>query len=398
MGAVQFVTVMSFMMVMPLGPDYSLALGIDPAHVGWVAGVYTTGAALSGLASALFIDRYDRRRAMMAAMAGLVLSNVASGLAVGLWTLLAARTMAGLFAGPAMALAVAIVSDNVPAERRGQALGQVMGALSLASVFGVPAGLELAHLGGWRAPFFAVAVMGGLIAAGALRLLPPQRAHLAEALAQTDRGLGRLLRIGGKPRALIALALVGTAIMPGFLTITNLATYLTFNLDFPREQLGLLYLLGGAISFFGMRWTGRLVDRFGSAPVTTGSTLVLASLILVLFYDWAWLAVPILVLTPTYMLFNTARMVAQSTAVSKAPDPAERAGFMSLVQTVQQGGGAVASFLGATLLTTGPDGRLAGMENVALIAIGFGLMGPPLMWALERRLPAAPPVSPPKSA
>ncbi|HYE52262.1 MAG TPA: MFS transporter [Azospirillaceae bacterium] len=397
MAAVQFVTIMSFMMVMPLGPAFSLGLGIDPAHIGWIAGSYTAAASLSGLAAALFIDRFDRRTALAAAMGGLILSNLASAAALGFATMVAARTLAGLFAGPAMALAVAIVADNVPPERRGQAMGTVMGSLSLASVLGVPAGLELSDLAGWRAAFLAVAVMGAAIVAGALWLLAPQRAHLAAALAATDKGLARLARIAGRPGAPLALALVGVSIMPGFLTLTNLATFATFNLGFPQEHLSVVYFAGGVVSFFGMRWTGRLVDRFGSSPVTAATSLALAGLVFALFYDWALLALPVLVLAPAYMLFNTARMVAQNTAVSKTPEPAERAGFMALVQTVQQGAGAVASVLGALLLETAPDGRLLHMERVGLIAILFCLAGPPLMMALEARLKrrAAPPATAP---
>jgi len=39
-------------------------------------------------------------------------------------------------------------------------LYDVMGAFSIASILGVPAGLELARRGGWRLPFIAVGVLG----------------------------------------------------------------------------------------------------------------------------------------------------------------------------------------------------------------------------------------------
>ena len=100
-------------------------------------------------------------------MLGLVLATFTGGLATGLGSMLAARLLAGFFGGPATSLALSIVADQVPPERRGRALGSVMSAFSVASVLGVPAGLELARIGGWRLPFFAVAGIG--LALGARR-------------------------------------------------------------------------------------------------------------------------------------------------------------------------------------------------------------------------------------
>lgn len=393
MAAVQFVSVLSFMIVMPLGPDFTSALGIDPSLVGWITASYTLTAAVSGLVAALFIDRFDRRPALAVAMGGLVLCNIAAGLADGFAGLVVARGLAGLFGGPAAALSIAIVADNVPVSRRGRAMGKVMGALSVSAVVGVPLGLELSNLAGWRSTFFAVALLGGLIVAAAVRQLPPQRAHLAESLAGGGHALLRMVRIAARPTSLLALALSAAAILPGFLVITNLAVFAQFNLGFPRDQLGLLYMIGGTLSFVGMQITGRLVDRFGSSAITLVTTLVLAVLIWLLYYDWFRFSLPLLLLVPLFMLFNTARMVAQNTAVSKVPAPAERAGFMALVQSTTQVFGGLGGMVGAAILETAPDGHLENMPIVAALAIAVGLAGPPLMFALERRLPRDAPES-----
>ena len=44
-GAIQFVNILDFMMVMPLGPDFARALGISTAHLGTVGGSYAAAAA-----------------------------------------------------------------------------------------------------------------------------------------------------------------------------------------------------------------------------------------------------------------------------------------------------------------------------------------------------------------
>src|SRR5688572_28727357 len=114
LGAVQFINVVEFMMVVPLGPDFAGGLGISTAKLGLVAGSYTAAAAVAGLVAALFLDRFDRRKALCWAMLGLVAGTLAGGLAQGLGSMLGARVLAGVFGGPASALSMAIVADLIP--------------------------------------------------------------------------------------------------------------------------------------------------------------------------------------------------------------------------------------------------------------------------------------------
>src|SRR2546426_12413880 len=53
-GAVQFINVLDFMMVMPLGPDFAAHLGIPTSHLGYIGGSYVAAAAVAGLLGGLF--------------------------------------------------------------------------------------------------------------------------------------------------------------------------------------------------------------------------------------------------------------------------------------------------------------------------------------------------------
>jgi hypothetical protein len=174
--------------------------------------------------------------------------------------MLVSRGVAGTFGGPASALALAIVSDIVPPERRGQAMGKVLGAFAVASVLGVPAGLEIAHLGGFRLPFFAVAALGVVVTAGAMLLLPPLTGHL-ERLGKHRSTFLELIR---RPGVAVALSCNGLVMFGHFALVPNLAAYFQFNFGFPRDGLGFLYFVGGTISFATMRLAGMLADRFGA--------------------------------------------------------------------------------------------------------------------------------------
>ena len=56
-GAVQFINIVDFMMVMPLGPDFAEALGIPTSKLGIIGASYTFSAFLSGLLGTLYLSR-----------------------------------------------------------------------------------------------------------------------------------------------------------------------------------------------------------------------------------------------------------------------------------------------------------------------------------------------------
>src|SRR5438270_13526154 len=89
-AAVQFVNILDFVMVMPMGPDFAAALGIPTSRLGLIGGSYTAAAAVSGLVGSFFLDRFDRRRALGVAMIGLVFGTAMGGFATGLGTLMLA--------------------------------------------------------------------------------------------------------------------------------------------------------------------------------------------------------------------------------------------------------------------------------------------------------------------
>ncbi|HEX9102334.1 MAG TPA: MFS transporter, partial [Polyangia bacterium] len=94
-GAVQFINVLDFTMVMPLGPDFARALHIPMSELGKVVAGYGQAAAVSGFLGSFILDRFDRRKALAVAMLGLVCGTLAGGLARDLPSLTLARVIAG---------------------------------------------------------------------------------------------------------------------------------------------------------------------------------------------------------------------------------------------------------------------------------------------------------------
>lgn len=383
-AAVQFVNIVDFMMVMPLGPSFSTDLRIDPAHLGIIGGAYTASASISGLLGAGFLDRFDRRTALVLATIGLSLGTCAGAAATGLSTLLAARILAGAFGGPATAISMSIVADLVPPARRGRAMGLVMGAFSVASVVGVPAGLALAELGGWRMPFGVVAGLGLLVALVARILLPSMQGHLsAPKTAPTEAGGTVSLFAQSNVRLALAIALVWT--LSRFSLIPYIAPFVVTNLGSSTSDLSILYMLGGLGSLVVLRISGWMVDRWGCVRVLTASVLTVGPITWGAFIaDPVWLS-PML-LFPMFMGASAAGNVAARTLGSMVPRPAERARYQSAESALQHMGAALGASMGSLVLSSDDAGRIVDMPNLAWLSIGLSVLAPGLVWLLDRRL------------
>jgi predicted MFS family arabinose efflux permease len=376
-AAVQFVNILDFMMVMPLGPDFARELAIPTAHIGYIGGAYTLAAAIAGIAGSFVLDRFDRRKALAVAMLGLVVATALGGFAVGLGSLLGARLLAGAFGGPATAVALAIVGDVVPPERRGRALGTVMTAFSVASILGVPAGLRLGTLFDWRAPFFAVAALGLLVTIVAVFAMPSLTGHRAR------QGEPRAQPLRFDRLKLSALGNTALTMLGVFAVVPNISTFLQHNLGYPREKLDLLYFVGGLVTVLATRGIGILVDRAGATRVIALGTVVFATALWFGFIDPVT-SDHVIWVFPLLMLSASLRGVPLNTLATRVPSPPERARFMSAQSSVQHlasTGGAVAA---AAVLADAPDGRLENMDIVAIAAIAVALLVPIVSSYVER--------------
>ena len=374
LAAVQFVNIVDFMMVMPLGPDFARDLGIDTAKLGVIGGAYTASAAVAGVLGSTVLDRFDRRTALMVANIGLAFGTLMGAFATDLNSLLAARVLAGFFGGPATAVAYAIVTDLIPIGRRGRAMGMIMGAFSIASVLGVPAGLELARFGGWRTPFVVLAAAGLLVAVVGRVLLPSLRGHLQRVGPALD-----MAALFSRPVVIGALILNLLGHLARFSIIPFISPFVLINMGLPRSELGVLYMVGGVSSLITLRVMGPLVDRLGVSRVfAAGSLGVVLTTGVAFVPEPGWL--PPLALFPLFMASTSAANVAQQTLCTAVPGPAERARYQSAQSALQHMGAALGASIGTAILSSDPEngGSLIGMPILAMFSMTICMLLPPL--------------------
>lgn len=375
---IQLVSALDFMMIMPLGPDLSRALNISPTYIGYLGGGYALAAALSSLLCARYLDRFDRKHVALISLLGITLSTWACALAWDMESLFFTRLLAGVFAGPATSIALAIVVDATPLEQRGRAMAIVMGAFSLSAIAGVPLGLELAMLKGWSAPFYVVGGLGLCVCVAVYIRLPGMTAHLGR-----SQKVFSSIEMLKRPVVWNAFMAIGLAIFSTFLIVPNIAAYFQFNLDVPRGDMSHYYVMGGVFSLFAMQFGGYFIDRFGAMRVTILMGVLTISVVWDGFLREPWL--PTMVIFTLFMVVTSTRTITLAAVNSKVAAPWERAGFMSLQNVFQHIFSGSAALVSSMILTN-VDGQLGNMATLTWLVIALTLVQPIFLYRLLKRL------------
>src|SRR3984957_4998329 len=184
LAVTQFTVILDFMVMSPLGDILMKSLDIKPAHFGFAVSAYAFSAGVSGLLTAGFADKFDRKKLLLFFYTGFIAGTLLCGIAHTYPLLLAARIITGLFGGVIGSISMAIITDLFALQQRGRVLGFVQMGFGASQVLGVPIGLFLANNWGWEIPFFLTALLAGIIALTIIARLKPVTAHL---LVQHDR-------------------------------------------------------------------------------------------------------------------------------------------------------------------------------------------------------------------
>ncbi len=386
LATIQFTNIVDFLIMMPLGPQFMRIFSISPGQFGFVVSAYAFSAGISGVAAAFFLDRFDRRVAILALYAGLTLGTLCCGLAPNFTMLVAARILTGVFGGIIGAAVLSATGDLIPESHRGRAMGIIMSSFSMAAVAGVPLGLWLASRGGWHRPFLVLAGAGAVMWVIAARLLPPMRGHLQGPARARPHPLRHLREIAAPPNHRRAYALMASLTLAGMSVVPYLSAYAVANTGFREDQLFLIYLLGGACTLVSMNVIGRLADFHGKFRIF--AIVALCSIATTLtFTHLPVVARPLLLaVTSCFMVFMSGRFIPAMAMITSSAEPRLRGGFMSLNTSVQQFASAFASLGSGLIVGQAADGRITGYGTIGFLSAGLVVVS--IFLASRLRTPA----------
>ncbi|MEO7494476.1 MAG: MFS transporter [Massilia sp.] len=351
-------------------PTLAHAFGAPFQQVQWVVLAYLLAITSLVVSAGRLGDLMGRRRLLVAGIASFAGASLLCGLAPTLWLLIGARALQGVGAAVMMALTMAFVGAAVPKEKTGGAMG-LLGAMSAVGTALGPSlgGLLIAGFG-WRSIFLLNLPLGIVAFALAYRCLPadaprPASARpgfdhrgtllLALALAAFTMAMtigrgkfgvlnGALLLTAGAAGALFVMVektsasplirlemfrerrLSAAFVMSALVTTVVMATlvvgpfYLSGALALSTAGVGMVMSAGPVVAALTGVPASQVVDRFGAHRITlagltamgTGcATMAMAPL----RFGVAGYAIPLVMLTAGYALFQAANNTAVMTTV-----------------------------------------------------------------------------------
>lgn len=373
LALVQFTHIIDFMIVMPLGAQFMTIFDITPKQFSWIVSSYSATAFLAGFLSALFIDRFDRKYALLVLYLGFILGTFACSQASSYGFFLLARMLTGAFGGVLAALILSIVGDVIPFSRRGRAMSVIMTAFSAASVIGVPLGLYLAAQFNWKMPFLATAVFSGIVGILIFFVVPSMKKHLQEKQYRENpfKVIGRIAQNSNQLQAL----LFNVVLMLGHFTIIPfIAPYMQLNIGFSDFQITYVYLIGGLLTVFVLPIFGRLSDKFGHARVFAFASLGAVFSIFAIT-NLPPVSIPLaLLVTSSFFVVASGRNVPALTLITSVVRPENRGSFLSVRSSINEAALALSTIIAGSIVTEGEGGALQNYPLVGYIAMAMSLL------------------------
>jgi len=374
LSALNFTHIMDFMIMMPLGNYLMPYFGISSQQFSFLVAAYTFSAGASGFLAAFFVDRFDRKRVLLFGYIGFLLGTICCALAPSYSFLLISRIIAGLFGGLIGAQVLSIVADLIPYERRGTAMGMIMAAFSVASVFGVPFGLYVANHFNWHGPFIFVAGLGIILVPLIMRHMPKMDAHLKTGTAKAVTPLSLVGGIVSDSNQLLALGLSACLMMGHFMIIPFLNPFMEFNMGFSKTETPMIYMVGGALTLFSSPLMGKLADKIGKhrlfvilVILAVAPIALITNLPKIPFYL-------VLTITGFWFIVSSGRSIPAQAMISNVVPPERRGSFMSFNSSVQQIFVGLASVIAGLIVVKTPDNKVLHYEVTGYLSIGIILL------------------------
>lgn len=373
-ASINFTHILDFMVMMPLGNHIIPYFKITTQEFSVIVASYSLSAWVSGVVAAFFVDNYDRKKVLLFGYIGFVIGTLCCGIAPTFTLLVISRITAGLFGGLIGAQVLSIVADSFVYEKRGQAMGIVFAAFSLASIVGVPFALFLADNISWHAPFILIAAMGAVIVPFVMRYMPSMTGHLNVTKLNRVKPLALLKNMFSNQQQVLALLLTGCLMLGHFVIIPFINPYLEHNVGFTERQRMLVYVIGGIASLLAAPVIGRLADTYGKHRIFTIFALLSLIPIFLITNMPAIEYFYVLMVTGVWFALSTGRGIPAQALVSGVVQPEQRGSFMSFIGSFQQMFTGLASLISGFIVYQTPDHKIHNYPYTGYFSIAVVLL------------------------
>ena len=339
----------------------------------------------------LAADRIGRRPVLMWSVLGYTAFTTLTALSWSLWSFAAFQCAAQVFIGAEFGVAVTLLAEEVPPERRGRYLSLLLLVSPLGAVMaGLLVALGFLHNGlGWRA-FFLLAAVPLLVVFFARRRLRESEAFLVARKAQAPRrrrsvaqlvvGSLAVFRGAARPRILAVGAIAFLQGLASAAAVGWWTYYAEHERHFGTTAAGAFFAAAALVSVLGYLACGRMADRVGRRPTSVVYIIGAAICTVVTFQvSDRWLMLPFLVGTAFFGIGIAPALSAFATELFPTTVRAQASAW------VRNGFGNTGSVLGPALVgilgaSTAPLHSIG--TAVTVLAAVFVLAVPAVVWLI----------------
>lgn len=345
----QFTVILDFMVMAPLGDLLLKTMpGLTTQDFGLAVSAYAFSAGASGLLTAGFADKFDRKKLLLFFYCGFIIGTLFCALAHTYVTLVAARIFTGIFGGVIGSISMAIITDIFTLSQRGRVMGFIQMGFGASQVLGIPIGLYVANLWQWEAPFFMIVIISVIIAIMIAWKLQPVTDHLA--LQQNKKILSHLWHTLIDKDYRVGFISTGILSIGGFMMMPFGTVFAVNNLGVSAQQLPLLFMISGVASLLLMPFVGKLSDRVNKYYLFCVASVWLL-IVCVVYTNMYQIPFALVVVINILMMIGImSRMVPSSALTSAVPRSKDRGAYMSINSSLQSiSGGIAATIAGAVV-------------------------------------------------
>ncbi|MFG2174339.1 Cmx/CmrA family chloramphenicol efflux MFS transporter [Streptomyces niveus] len=349
-------------------------LQVSIPAAGLLTSAFAVGMVIGAPLMALFSRKWPRRRALLIFLSAFVAAHVVGAVTPTYEVLLATRIVGALANAGFWAVALVAAIAMVEPAARARATSVVVGGVTVACVVGVPAGALLGEHLGWRAAFWAVALVSLPALVAIVLAVPGGRPATAGSPAKdtgspTVREEVRSLTGHRVLLTLLTMALVQGATFCAFSYLEPLATRVT---GLGAGWVPALLALFGVGSLVGVTVSGRVADARRSTFVVAGMVSLVVGWAALALSAVSPVAVVGLVLVQGMLAFGTgSAMISQ--VFQLAPGAPTLAG--SFATAAFNVGAAAGPWLGGLTIDAGFGFRSPVWVSAALMVLALATAG-----------------------
>ncbi|HUK00672.1 MAG TPA: MFS transporter [Steroidobacteraceae bacterium] len=366
----------------PLFPTMMKDLGLNYQDLGNLVGYLAIAWGFSAFVIGNLSDRLGRRAVLVPAVILFSLLSGFSGMATGLMSLIAIRSVMGVAEGAVASTGVAVSVEASHPHRRGMNNGIFQCTISLFGVgFGPIIATQLLQVTSWRNVFWIVGIPGLIVAAFMWFIIrePATLTKSKSPSAPPTATLGSAFKHRNVPLAMITLLCAMTGV---FVLSAMMPNYLTDYVKLSQQQMGFVTSaigFGGAVGQFGLLTVS---DYIGRKPATVLS-FVIASVFLWLFIGTGSNTSALFGLLFVAAMFNFGAL-----AILAGPIPAEAAplGLIASVSGLVIGAGEIFGG-GIAPQIAGAIAQKSGIQYTLYLALGGQVLGILLSLFLKETAP-----------